>query len=119
MKANDWKAISLFAGAGGCSLGFKYAGINMITAFDNANAAIETYNANFGDGKAKNVDLSSCDFLEIRNNLGLKRGELDLIIGGPRVKALQLRATDFGTTQGINSFKTMRKLWKFFILAGL
>ena len=83
MKANDWKAISLFAGAGGCSLGFKYAGINMITAFDNANAAIETYNANFGDGKAKNVDLSSCDFLEIRNNLGLKRGELDLIIGGP------------------------------------
>ena len=83
MKANEWKALSLFAGAGGCSLGFKYAGIDMIAAFDNANAAIETYNSNFGEGKAKNVDLSSCNFEDIRNELDLKRGELDLIIGGP------------------------------------
>ena len=83
MKANEWKALSLFAGAGGCSLGFKYAGIEMIAAFDNANAAIETYNSNFGIGKAKNVDLSSCNFEDIRNELDLKRGELDLIIGGP------------------------------------
>lgn len=83
MKANEWKALSLFAGAGGCSLGFKYAGIEMIAAFDNANAAIETYNSNFGKGKAKNVDLSSCNFEDIRNELDLKRGELDLIIGGP------------------------------------
>lgn len=83
MKATEWKALSLFAGAGGCSLGFKYAGIDMIAAFDNASAAIETYNSNFGERKAKNVDLSSCNFGDIRSNLGLKRGELDLIIGGP------------------------------------
>lgn len=83
MGSNAWKAISLFAGAGGCSLGFHMAGIDMISAYDNSDSAVETYNKNLGKGKCKNVDLSICDFKVIRNKLGLKRGELDLIIGGP------------------------------------
>ncbi len=83
MQACDWKAISLFAGAGGCSLGFSEAGVEIIAAFDNAIPAIETYNKNFPGSKCKNVDLSSCDFAQLRDSLGLKRGELDLIIGGP------------------------------------
>lgn len=78
-----WKAISLFAGAGGCSLGFAQAGVDILAAYDNADAAIETYNHNFTNNKCHKVDLSSCDFQLIRNELGLKRGELDLIIGGP------------------------------------
>lgn len=80
---NKWKAISLFAGAGGCSLGFKNAGVNIIAAYENAEAAISTYNKNFGLNCCQNVDLSSCDFLKLRNNLKLQRGELDIIIGGP------------------------------------
>ena len=76
-------AISLFAGAGGCSLGFLDAGIKIIAAYENDAAAIKTYNLNFGKNKCQNVDLSECDFAEIRNGLGLKHGELDLIIGGP------------------------------------
>ena len=78
-----WNAVSLFAGAGGCSLGFKQAGVNIISAYDNNTAAIDTYNNNFGDGICHNVDLSNCDFTLIRDKLGLKRGEIDLIIGGP------------------------------------
>lgn len=77
------KAISLFAGAGGCSLGFKKAGIDIISAYELDDSAIETYNYNFGEGTCKKEDLSSCDFVEIRDRLGLERGELDLIIGGP------------------------------------
>lgn len=79
----QWRAISLFAGAGGCSLGFKKAGVDIIAAFENADAAIATYNMNFGSNICQNVDLESCNFLQLRNQLGLRRGELDLIIGGP------------------------------------
>ena len=82
-QEKQWKAISLFAGAGGCSLGFKNAGVNILAAFENAEPAIITYNANFGNNICRNVDLALCDFQTLRNDLGLKRGELDLIIGGP------------------------------------
>ena len=78
-----WNAISLFAGAGGCSLGFKQAGVNVIAAYENNDAAIDTYNRNFGNGICHNEDLSDCDFTCIREQLGLQRGEIDLIIGGP------------------------------------
>ncbi len=83
MSKKKWNAISLFAGAGGCSLGFKRAGINIIAAFENAEPAINTYNKNFGANLCHNVDLAVCDFLQLRKGLGLRRGELDLIIGGP------------------------------------
>jgi len=83
MNNKRWKAISLFAGAGGCSLGFKRAGINIIAAFENAEPAIATYNMNFGANLCQNVDLETCDFRQLRNGLGLQHGELDLIIGGP------------------------------------
>lgn len=82
-KKRQWKAISLFAGAGGCSLGFKNAGVKILAAFENAEAAIATYNMNFGANICHNVDLESCDFLHVRNELRLQRGELDLMIGGP------------------------------------
>lgn len=78
-----WKAISLFAGAGGCSLGFKRAGIDIVAAYDNADAAVETYNKNFGAGLCHKVDLSTCDFDVIMKTLHLKKGEVDILIGGP------------------------------------
>ena len=77
------KAISLFSGAGGCSLGFQQTGVDIIAAYDNTESAINTYNKNFGAGKCFNVDLANCDFDNIRQSLGVVRGDLDLIIGGP------------------------------------
>jgi len=77
------QAVSLFAGAGGCSLGFSEYGVKILAAYDICKEAIATYNANFMGHKGHIEDLSTCDFRIIREGLGLHRGELDLIIGGP------------------------------------
>lgn len=79
----NYKAISLFSGAGGCSLGFSRYGVNILAAYDVCKEAIDTYNYNFHGNKGHIEDLSNCDFKSIRNGLGLRKGELDLIIGGP------------------------------------
>ena len=79
----NYKAISLFAGAGGCSLGFSEFGVNILAAYDVCKEAVDTYNYNFLGQKGYIEDLSRCDFLKIRERLRLQRGELDLIIGGP------------------------------------
>lgn len=79
----DYKAISLFAGAGGCSLGFSEYGVEILAAYDVCKEAVETYNYNFKGKKGRVEDLSTCDFRKVRESLGLHKGELDLIIGGP------------------------------------
>ena len=81
--AQKYKAISLFAGAGGCSLGFARYGYNILAAFDICQEAVDTYNANFPGDKCKREDLSICDFKELREKIGLQHGELDIVIGGP------------------------------------
>lgn len=79
----NYKAISLFAGAGGCSLGFSHYGVNILAAYDINKEAVDTYNYNFEGRKGRIEDLSTCDFRSIRDSLSLQRSELDLIIGGP------------------------------------
>lgn len=81
--ADKYKAVSLFCGAGGCSLGFSSYGISILGAYDNCPEAIETYNCNIEGHNAHQADLSNCDFNALRNDLHLCKGDLDLIIGGP------------------------------------
>ena len=78
-----YKAISLFAGAGGCSLGFQRYGVDILAAYDISKEAVNTYNHNFAGNKCHIEDLSACDFANIRDKLGLLKGELDIVIGGP------------------------------------
>ena len=69
-----WRAISLFAGAGGCSLGFKNAGVDIIAAFENAEPAINTYNMNFGPGQCRQGrrrDADSMRFWRITERTGI------------------------------------------------
>lgn len=41
------RVVDLFCGCGGLSLGFEKAGFDVVAAFDNWNAALHVYNANF------------------------------------------------------------------------
>lgn len=71
------KAVDVFAGCGGMSLGFEQAGIEVIAAFDNWKPAVDIYRANFDHPVyEKNLcDEDTVDFIA-----ALKP---DVIMGGP------------------------------------
>lgn len=71
------KAIDLFAGCGGMSLGFENAGFDVLCAYDFWQPAIDIYEANFSHPIHK-VDLSKQDIVD-----ELKALKPDIIIGGP------------------------------------
>ncbi|GEA25243.1 DNA cytosine methyltransferase [Vibrio harveyi] len=86
------KAIDLFAGAGGFTLSAIDAGVDVLAAIEFDNAAANTYKKNFIERMGHNIDLragaeegdiNNVDPVELRKSLGLKKGELDLILGGP------------------------------------
>ena len=71
------RVIDLFAGCGGMTLGFEQAGYDIVGAFDNWDAAIDIYKANFSHPVYKK-DLGTEDIVPMIETL-----RPDLIIGGP------------------------------------
>lgn len=88
-------AISLFCGAGGCSLGFKQAGYSILYANDKDPAAIESYKLNFPAAICSNDDVNFLDFKQILKDIGLQPGELDILIGGPPCQGFSTAGTKF------------------------
>lgn len=85
-KANKFKVIDLFCGAGGLSCGFfkngNEAHFESILAIDNDASAIKTYNANFGNhGIVANIDEW------ISEN---PVPQADIVIGGPPCQGFSL-----------------------------
>ncbi len=76
-------AISLFAGAGGCSLGFKNAGYEITYATDINQQAVSTYKINLPKTPCEQQDIADIDFYKLLHRFKLKRGEIDIVIGGP------------------------------------
>jgi DNA (cytosine-5)-methyltransferase 1 len=80
--------IDLFAGAGGFSLAAVHAELDVLAAIELDTFAAETYRKNIIDRLGQNTKLINDDILKIepatlRAELGLKVGELGLILGGP------------------------------------
>ena len=51
---NKYKAVDLFCGCGGMSLGFQEAGFKIMSAFDNWDPAVQIYKQNFNHPIHKN-----------------------------------------------------------------
>lgn len=79
----ELKAISLFAGAGGCSLGFTQAGYKVVYANEFNSSAVATYKQNFPSTFIDDKDINTVDFNEVLKSVGLKAGDVDILIGGP------------------------------------
>lgn len=79
--------IDLFGAPGGMSLGFKMAGMKPLAALDVYEPGIRTFQKNFPKVPKKNVvhaDAGSNGIVErFRKTTGLKKGDVDVIIGGP------------------------------------
>lgn len=78
--------IDLFAGAGGFSLGVSQAGFNVVAAVEIEKAACQTLRANrtnFPNMLIVEKDIRELSGAELLDMIGMKRGELGMLIGGP------------------------------------
>ena len=76
-------AVSLFAGAGGCSLGFQQASYDVRFAADIDADAVESYRRNFPTTPCEVLDIRELGVESVLERGGLRRGELDILLGGP------------------------------------
>jgi DNA (cytosine-5)-methyltransferase 1 len=77
------KAIDLFCGCGGVTVGLKKAGFQVLAAVDLDPLSIATYKANHSKVTTWEGDIRTLNAQSVRRRLGLRKGELDLIAGCP------------------------------------
>lgn len=84
--------IDLFSGAGGLSEGLKEAGFNCLFANEVVPIYAHTYKRNHVGTKVLTADIRTIDANDILRSLGLNRGELDLVAGGPPCQGFSINA---------------------------
>jgi DNA (cytosine-5)-methyltransferase 1 len=76
-------AIDLFSGAGGITLGLQMAGFDVLACADISAACAQTHARNFPGVRFFHTDIGRLRSAGLLGALGLRCGELDLLIGGP------------------------------------
>lgn len=91
MALKKYSAISLFSGAMGLDIGLERSGrFRVLACVESEHAFCETIRRNRDNGLLKNrnlrvyeEDITKVDPLQLLRDLGLRPGQLDLLIGGP------------------------------------
>lgn len=93
------KAIDLFSGCGGLTLGLKKAGFEVRAALDVDPLAVETYRKNHPSTAIITDDIRSVTGQTLLRRTGLRKGELDLVAGCPPCQGFSaLRTLNGGVT---------------------
>jgi len=89
---SDLTVIDLFAGAGGLSEGLREAGFTSLYANEVVANYARTYATNHPNTLVDQRDIRMVDAGVVRSKLGLDRGELDLLAGGPPCQGFSINA---------------------------
>ena len=77
------KAIDLFAGPGGLTLGLQSAGFEVVAAIESDDLAVKTYRANHPGVLVRHADIRVVDPTELLAELDLTASDIDLCAGCP------------------------------------
>lgn len=91
-KEDRFKMIDLFSGAGGLSEGLRQAGFKGLYANEIQHRYAETYALNHVDTIIDKQDIRQVNARAVRERLQLKRGEIDLVAGGPPCQGFSINA---------------------------
>lgn len=86
--------IDLFCGAGGITEGFRQAGYRCLYGNDCMPEAMQTFSANHPKAWGDACDIENVSPVQVRARLGLKRGELDVLVGGPPCQGFSINAPE-------------------------
>lgn len=86
--------IDLFCGAGGITEGFRRAGYTCLYGNDVMPEAIETFKLNHPEAMADCRPIEKANPAEIRAQVGLQVGELDVLVGGPPCQGFSINAPE-------------------------
>ena len=82
-RSQPFRAIDLFCGCGGLTVGLIEAGFSVIAAVEVDRKAQETYLLNHPQVRMFDCDIRALDPLSVLDCLAMKPGELDLLAGCP------------------------------------
>lgn len=114
MKKQQLEAISLFSGAGGMDIGVRDAGFNILAEIEfdqhccatlEANAEAQGYSS-----KVIHADIRNINPKQLMNDLSVRKGELDLLFGGPPCQSFSLAGKQRGLDdeRGLLLFEIIR-----------
>lgn len=90
--ASRLTSIDLFAGAGGLTEGLESAGFASLYANEWIPQYAQTYALNHPNVIVDSADIRKVDAGVVRRRLGLEKGELDLVSGGPPCQGFSINA---------------------------
>lgn len=91
-KPAELLALDLFAGAGGISHGLEMAGFDVVFANEISSEYSETLRYNHPKALVSVDDIRDVDAKKVRKQLGIAKGELTLLVGGPPCQGFSINA---------------------------